>query len=139
MVHLLSPELIPRGSPFWRLNASKINSQFVNTLTHALAPLAHLDPLSILDRRESKTLYMAFSQVNHLTGRTRRSSWAITPLTLQQSDPLKAQYEKRLLLGCISADRACELPSPLISYIIDHHINENHILGVHCPDGSVST
>ena len=52
VIHLLSPEPIPRGSPFWRLNASKINTQSVNILTHALAPIARLSPLSILDRWE---------------------------------------------------------------------------------------
>ena len=50
MVHLFSPEPIPKGSPFWRLNATKIDSHYVNTLTHALVSLAHLDSLSILDR-----------------------------------------------------------------------------------------
>jgi len=31
MVHLLTPEPIPKGSPFWRLNAAKIDSQSVNS------------------------------------------------------------------------------------------------------------
>ena len=52
VVHLLSPELIPRGSPFWRLNTTRINPQSVNILTHALAPITYLSPLSILNRWE---------------------------------------------------------------------------------------
>jgi len=137
--HTMEP--IPRGSPFWRLNAYKINSQSVNTLTHALAPLAHLDPRSILNRWEGvkDTVHGIFSGRSSDWQDKKEFSGDHSSLTPQQSDSLKAQYKKRLLLGCISANRACELPSPLISHIIDHHINKNHILGVRCPDGSVST
>ena len=136
---LLEP--IPKGSPFWRLNATKIDSHYVNTLTHALVPLARLDPLSILDRWEG------VKDTVHSISSYRRPHWRDkkefpgdhSSLSPQQSDPLKAQYEKRLLLGRISADRARELPSPLISHMIDHNINENHIPGIRTPDGSVST
>jgi len=141
MVHLLSPEPIPKGSPFWRLNATKIDSHYVNTLMHALVPLTCLDSLSILDRWEG------VKNTIHSISSYRRPHWQNkkeflgdhSSLSPQQSDLLKAQYEKRLLLGCISADRACELPSPLISHMIDHNINENHILGICTPDGSVFT
>ena len=63
VIHLLSPEPIPRGSPFWRLNTSRITSQSVNILTHALAPIARLGPLSVLDRWEGvkDTIHSIFS------------------------------------------------------------------------------
>ena len=104
-------------------------------------PLARLDPLSILDRWEGvkDTVHGIFSGRSSHWRDKKEFPGDHSSLTPQQSDPLKAQYEKRLLLGRISADRARELPSPLISHLIDHHINENHIPGVRCPDGSVST
>jgi len=141
IVHLLTPEPILRGSPFWQLNTAKINSQSVNTLTHALVPLARLDPLSILNRWEGvkDTVHSIFSYKWSHWQDKKEFPGDHSSLLPQQLDPLKAQYEKRLLLGCISTDRACELPSPLISHMIDRNINENHIPGIHTPDGSVST
>jgi len=100
----------------------------------ALAP-----SLSWTGGRGSRTPSIASSRTGCPTGGTRRSSRAITPFFHPQTDPLKAQYEKRLLLGRISADRARELPPPLISHMIDNRINENHIPGIRRPDGSVST
>jgi len=110
-------------------------------------PLARLDPLSILDRWEGvkDTVHGIFSGRSSHWRDKKEFPGDHSSLTPQQSDPLKAQYEKRLLLGRISADRARELPSPLISHLIDHHINENHIPGVRClmaaypPDRKTST
>jgi len=138
MVHLLLPEPIPKGSPFWRLNTNKIDS---HTLTHALVPLTHLDSLSILDRWEG------VKDTVHSISSYRRPHWQDkkefpgdhSSFSPQSSDLLKAQYKKKLLLGCISTNRARELPSSLISHMIDHNINKNHIPGIHTPDGSVST
>jgi len=56
----------------------------------------------------------------------------------QCSDPLKVQYEKCLLLGCIAADRARELPSPLLSKLIHDNISKNYIPSVVNLDGNIS-
>ena len=56
----------------------------------------------------------------------------------QCSDPLKVQYEKHLLLGCITADRARELPSPLLSKLIHNKVSKNHIPSVVNLDGNIS-
>jgi len=142
IIHLISPEPIPRGSPFWRLNQQRLSESNIAALTHSLARFAPLSPLSLLDKwEEIKHLireHFSYRPRPPRSGLTAEFPGDHSVMPPQRSDPLKVQYEKRLLLGRIAADRARELPSPLLSKLIDDNITENHIPGVVIPDGNIS-
>ena len=132
IIHLISPEPIPRGSPFWRLNQKRLNPNSITTLTYSSAHLAPLPPTSILAKWEVKSIIESCFSTRPAVSRRRTGAefpGDHSDSLSQCTDHLRAQYEKRLLLGRISADKAKELPSPLLTRVINDQIYRNQSAG----------
>jgi len=134
-----------RGSSFWRLNQKRLNPHSIAALSHSLAhfaPSSNLCPFWPVGRRSSSSPSPTSLQPPHSDAKGQGSgSRAITqvPSPNKGKDPLQAQYKKRLLLARITADKAKELPSPLLTRVIDDRIAQNHIPAVVGNNHRVST
>lgn len=133
--HLVQPEPIPRGSPFWRLNSRRLTDSAALALSSQL--LAHTLPSRpALPRWEStKQLIRTFFSNHQRRYEDHGEGFSGEHPSLVSSDPLQEAYEKRLLLGRVSADRARELPTPMLTSLINTNITDNHIPAVRTPSG----
>jgi len=135
LFHLLTPEPIPRGSPFWRLNTNRLAQTSLDALNGRLYSLAPPSlpalPLWETTKRAVRTFFCTHRKrpKYHVVGFSGEHP------TSDSSDPLAVAFNKSLLLRRVSADKAKELPSPMLSSLIKSNISENHIPAVKTPSG----
>jgi len=128
--HLLLPEPIPRGSPFWRLNIKRLNDSSALALTDVLhSRFTSHSPLLPDWESIKRQVRDFFSRRDRGLADQRIGFPGEHPIPVSP-DPVKDAFEKRLLLGRIKADTARELPTPLLSSLINNNITSNHIPAV---------
>ena len=137
--HLLLPEPIPRGSPFWRLNIRRLNENSALALTEVLHS-RFISHSAVLPQWESikRQVRDFFSRRDRGLADQGIGFPGEHPIPVSP-DPIKDAFEKRLLLGRIKADTARELPTPLLSSLIDYNITSNHIPAVKSPSGDLDS
>jgi hypothetical protein len=139
LYHAVSPHPIPKGSPFWRLNSKRIAPHTISSLTSLVSPFQLLSDKALSQSWDNiKLSIQSFFRTSNQESQNVRTESTSEPQNHFSVDPLKDQYEKRILLGRIKADKARELPSSFLSSLIDSNISSNHIPCVKTPSGNLS-
>jgi len=137
--HLLLPEPIPKGSPFWRLNTKRLTTNTAAALSAALRSHIPIDGPVLPQWENTKRFVRSFFSRPSKRATDHGERFSGEHPSSVSVDPLRDAFEKRLLLGRIKADQARELPSPLLSSLIDHNISSNHIPAIKTPSGDLCT